>query len=363
MNAELLSAYESQFTDDPGPPDPLDDEWPAPRRHRAGGRDTKRHEPDDTNADRPNPLARSVLTRDGLRDLPDPEPLIDNVLDQASVALLYGKWGTGKSFLALDWAACVATGRRWQGRQTHQRRVLYVAAEGAYGLKQRVEAWETGWKTEIPDDALHILRRPVNLTLGREAADLADLIATNGYGLVVLDTLARCMVGVDENSARDCGVVVDVLVRLREATPDGRGVILPVHHTGKDGRTSRGSSAFEGGADTVYSLNIDEGTVLLNREKRKDGPEHDRHRFKLDSVPGSGSCVISATSGVESSPRAEALLATFCHHFSASGASKTELRKVSDLTDGTFYRGLSDLLESGALVNVGTERRPFLKLP
>src|SRR6185312_10727918 len=57
-----------------------------------------------------------VLTRSALHNLPDPEPLIDNVLDQGTVALLYGKWGTLKSFIAYDWAACVATGRPWQGR-------------------------------------------------------------------------------------------------------------------------------------------------------------------------------------------------------------------------------------------------------
>ncbi|RDH75924.1 hypothetical protein DVS77_24700 [Mycolicibacterium moriokaense] len=34
-----------------------------------------------------------------------------NVLDQGTVALLYGKWGTAMTFIALDWAASVATGR------------------------------------------------------------------------------------------------------------------------------------------------------------------------------------------------------------------------------------------------------------
>jgi AAA domain len=75
-------------------------------------------------------LADKLLTRSALAELPTPTPLIDNVLDKGTVALLYGKWGTGKSFIALDWAASVATGRNWQGRPTERLRVLYIAAEG-----------------------------------------------------------------------------------------------------------------------------------------------------------------------------------------------------------------------------------------
>jgi hypothetical protein len=114
-------------------------------------------------------LADLLLTRSALRNLPDPEPLIDGVLDQGTVALLYGKWGTLKSFIAYDWAASVATGRAWQGRPTEQRKALYVAAEGAYGYKGRTDAWEVGWRTKIHDDTLDILPRPVNLT---HAADV-----------------------------------------------------------------------------------------------------------------------------------------------------------------------------------------------
>jgi RecA-family ATPase len=50
-------------------------------------------------------LADVLLTRSALRNLPAAEPLIDDVLDQGTVALLYGMWGSGKSFIALDWAA------------------------------------------------------------------------------------------------------------------------------------------------------------------------------------------------------------------------------------------------------------------
>ncbi|WP_460359563.1 AAA family ATPase, partial [Mycobacterium sp. ZZG] len=232
--AGILAAYSESFCGDPGPSEPP----PEPDVERTQRARTA--------------LADLLLTRSALRGLPDPEPLIDGVLDQGTLALLYGRWGSGKSFIALDWAASVATGRPWQNRACEKRRVLYVAAEGAFGLKGRVDAWERGWDELVTDGELDILPRPINLTRLAELSALTALIQERRYGLVVLDTLARCMVGADENSAKDCGQVVDALTGIRESTLDGRGVVLGVHHTGKDGRTLRGSSAFEAGADTVY---------------------------------------------------------------------------------------------------------------
>jgi hypothetical protein len=124
-------------------------------------------------------LADIALTRSDLRAMPAPQPLIVNTLDQGTTALLYGKWGTAKTFIALDWAASVATGRRWQSRATEQHRVLYVAAEGVWGFRSRVDAWETGWSTTIGDDGFTMIPRPVNLM---KPIDLVNLEAFIDWG-------------------------------------------------------------------------------------------------------------------------------------------------------------------------------------
>jgi hypothetical protein len=173
------------------------------------------------------------------------------------------------------------------------------------------------------------------------------------------------MVGAEENSAKDCGIVVEALYRLCERTPNRRGVMLGLHHAGKDGKTFRGSSGFEAGADTVYSVTKDGAVIILDREKRKDGPLTDYHELRLDSIPGTSSCTISAgnlsTQGVDKPERADRLLSTFVHHFSQTGASKSELRNVADMPAATFHRALCDLLKTGDLINDGTEKRPFYK--
>lgn len=307
-------------------------------------------------------LVDGLLTRSDLNRLPNPEPLIDNVLDLGTIALLYGPWGVGKSFIGFDWAASAATARPWQGRATRQRKTLYVAAEGAFGFKGRADAWEMGWNTMIPDGALDILPTPVNLTRSVDVANLEALIDWNGYGFVVLDTLARCMVGGDENSAQDCGLVVDVLHRLRQRTPAGRGVILGVHHTGKDGKTFRGSSAFEAGADTVYSVAMDGGVIVLDRQKRKDGPRVDLHRLKLDPIEGTGSVVVGKSHDGGTETAADLLLSHFVSHFAATGARPTQLREVVEIPKSTFYRALSELVERGDLINEGTDKLPFYRV-
>lgn len=325
---------------------------------------------DEFDEDETPKLATSLLTRTDLLALPDPEPLIDNVLDQGTTALLYGKWGTLKTFIALDWAASVATGRPWQGRTTVMRRVLYIVGEGAWGFKGRVHSWETGWQRTISDESLSVLPMPVNLLKTAEVAELAALIRWGGYGFIILDTLARCMVGGEENSAKDSGIVVDAMTRLRDATPGGRGVVLGAHHAGKDTKTLRGSSAFEAGVDTVYFTSRDEQAVTLNREKRKDGPETDVHMLEFDAIPGTSSGTLRMSHGMsherETGERTATLRSIMSQHFSLTGASAAELRRLAvddgPLTRPTFYRALSDLLESKWLTNTGTEKRPHYRI-
>ena len=65
----------------------------------------------------------------------------------------------------------------------------------------------------------------------------------------------------------------------------------------------------------------------------------------------------------DTTDRAVSLLSTFVSLFTATGASKAELRLAADMPHARFYRALSDLLQSGRLVNVGTDKRTFYKVP
>ena len=317
------------------------------------------------NRTRPDFWFSQVIGIDELAELPEPEPLIDGTLDRRTVALLAGPWGSGKTFVALDWALSVASGKAWQRRDVAVEHgdfvpdVLYVAAEGAYGLKQRVKAWQAAWN--VDDGRLLgflVIPRPVMLATS-DVASFCAYIRQGDHKFVVIDTLARCAVGLDENSAKDAGLIVRDLDRIRDAT--NGGTVLVVHHTGKDGKTVRGSSAFEAAMDTVYQIEGDPQLMKLRRTKRKDGPTPDNLSLRLEAVPGTDSVVVSG-GRVDTTPTVEKLMSTFVQAFSETGASRADLRSAADMSPGSFHRGLNRALQDGLLVNVGTDQRPFYRL-
>ena len=191
--------------------------------------------------------------------------------------------GHGKSFAALDWALCVATGSTWFGRATSEGAVVYIVAEGGRGIRKRVRAWleHRGWP-KLPD--AFFLLDSVQITDERICGRWLQRIAALGVPvkLIVVDTLARCFVGRDENSAQDMGEFVAGIDRLKQET--GAAVVV-VHHSGKskDGKPSdieRGSSALRAAADVMVSVTMDKDKVIaLKNTKQKDYEE-----FAADEV-------------------------------------------------------------------------------
>lgn len=251
--------------------------------------------------DEPAGIAAKVLSRSQLHNLPKPQPLIQGLLTQGTTALVYGKWGSCKSFIALDWACCMATGKPWQTHPVKQRRVLYVAAEGVFGYAARVTAWEKGWNAVVDDDWLSFYPEPLNIGVDRAVDELCEYVRRERFDVVVLDTLARCTVGAEENSAKDVGVVIDAMGRVRDATPDRLGLCIGVHHEGKAG-TLRGSTAYEGGVDTVFRVQKS-ANITVKNVKQKDMRDGDSWLLKLATIEGSGSCIIEKAHQFDVEPR------------------------------------------------------------
>src|ERR1017187_1069051 len=237
---------------------------------------------------------------DGLWDLPQPDPMIEGVLDWGTVTMLSGPSGKGKSFIALDWSLCVATGTPWMGHETVQGSVLYVAAEGAHGQAKRVEAWLAQHKV---DAGMRLIIDPVNLSDSGQVDQLVQIVHDGEHHLVIIDTLAKCTAGVEENSAKEMGVVIAALYKIRDAIEENGTTVLVVHHTGYDTKRARGSSAIQAGVDNVYDIFAEDphDMISIRCSKRKDGvqPEQVLVRLQQVELEVGTSCVVVSEVAVD----------------------------------------------------------------
>lgn len=295
------------------------------------------------------------LDADQLANLPTPEPLITGILDRHRIAILRGRDRTYKSFIALDWALCLATGKPWQGRVVEQIRVLYIAGEGAYGIAARKNAWEYGWRTKVEPAWFTLRKSAVNLYRGGPA--LEDLICRTQegeYGLVIIDTLRRSSGGAEGNGT-DMGVVVDNADRVKRATQSGS--ILTLAHTDKGDNDSRGFSGIEDDADIVWHAkkDLDRGLLAVNLEnaKMKDAPES--LTLHLMMAPALNSLVVSRVADRpaldELYDSDQVILATMIETFALTGATVPQLVEVTDLPRSTVYKSRGRLLNSGQLIS------------
>ena len=294
-----------------------------------------------------------------------------------------------------------AIGVKWHGRATAESTVLYIAGEGQLGLRARVSAWLRHVRglmakdpTLNPDHLNEALRErffaipsavplldplePDNLLSQVRAA--IDRLGTLP-DLIVLDTLARCFLGGDENSSRDMGRFVEACDLIRKETG---ATVLVIHHTGKDGDIERGSSALRGGADAMLRIVREErddleGAARLVVEKRKDGAPlgdlvFDMQLVELDpradGRPMSSLVPVPSTSPQATVPQSERkgrwrrrrrkggaakaqrldILKSLASTFRRKGASATNLIADSQVPRSSAYKRLNELAEEGFVV-------------
>lgn len=315
--------------------------------------------PPDPDYESPFDQIQSKLLRGGqILEVPPPEPLIDGWLNLDSFSVLYGRPKSGKSFVALDMACCIASGAWWHRHKVHQGPVLYVIAEGVRGVGRRVNAWSIHNNVKVPDNLVWLPRAVPLLNhqwvdaVTRTAADLKAVF-------VVFDTLNRCMAGGDENKSQDMGMVIAAADRVRLAT--GACVQL-VHHSGKDaGQGARGHSSLLGAVDTELELKTAENIMRLSNSAQKDSAEALPMRFSL--VPVDDSVAVGSYSGrleddTTLSANGRLALEALASIQVPGGIATGVWRAAVDMADRTFYDQRRRLLTLGLVVNVGTEKQP-----
>ncbi len=287
-----------------------------------------------------------VLSFREVEQLPDPEWLVEGIIPAKSLAILYGPPGVGKTFLALDIALSIASAEPWASRQTIPGPVVYVVAEGVAGLSKRLRAWAATRGIDEVSRFYSIADAPQlasTVDTTRLIVDLREQVR-EPISLIVIDTMARCFVGGDENSAKDVGQLIANVDRLSKQL--GCTVLL-VHHTTKSGESERGSSALRGALETMISLDTVADDIRVSCEKQKNAAPF--ASFTLHLVPASDSCVLrlgeTEPTNTDRIGTKELQCLQALDSLGAQGASWSEWRKVAALPDTTFQRHREKLLK------------------
>jgi hypothetical protein len=228
-------------------------------------------------------------------DEPGPEHahVIDGLITVGDKSVLGGASQSGKSFLAIHMAMCIATAMAFFGRRIlTPGLVIYQAGEGGRGIKKRFRAWRQHFG--IPKDKrvpVYILQSKVDIH--SHEGDTARLIAEikgieQVYGMPVvalfIDTLQKAQGMADENSGRDMGTVMANVDRIADAVP-GCHVCL-VHHMNAGGTKLRGHTSVYAGVDQVILVSKDPETRLRTAvlDKQKDEEDGAKILFELMQV-------------------------------------------------------------------------------
>lgn len=224
---------------------------------------------------------------DGERPPPPPEWLVRHLIMRRGIGILSGKWGTGKTYIAIDLAAALGSRQPFAGKKVSQRcGVLYLAAERSHTILRRLSLAREcrsiegflpfflagSCPTLTAPDAFH--------TLAATAYDVAaEMRRRHGVrlGLIVIDTLMVAAGWTNENDPAEVQSVMKVLRALSDETGT---FVLAIDHHGKDAsRGTRGSSDKEASSDVVISLVPGEMTLA----KCSEGPQGLKRSFRLDA--------------------------------------------------------------------------------
>lgn len=213
-----------------------------------------------------------------------PDWLIKGWMARDSFSIVFGDPAAGKSFLSIDWACHISTGRWWNLNRVKPGVVLYICGEGHGGIARRIAAWVETYG-EIPE--LYVSTRAITLDAEGASEVMSEIQALDTpIVLVIIDTLARAIAG-DENSAESMGGFIRATDAIREQF---KCAVLVVHHSGHGDKTrGRGHSSLKGAADAEFQLEradpLGPGTLKCTKVKDAEPPEPMAYQLQSVTLP------------------------------------------------------------------------------
>lgn len=216
------------------------------------------------------------LTEKEMDALPAPVWLVPNLIQDRTLGMITGETGSYKSFVALEVALAVATGKETFGVQPVQGPVVYAALEGLRGvMDERRKAWRLARGIDGLIEGFYAMPAPT-VNVPEDCAEFIEQIKKHCVRphLIVLETLTKMLGGLDEDSSASA-TLVDAFGRsLIEAF--GCAVVVVHHKSDKPGATdSRGSSGYKANSDMFATVKAHKSTMTAEVlvTKHKDAPE------------------------------------------------------------------------------------------
>ena len=278
-----------------------------------------------------------LIPAEKLGDLPPPENLGTTRFVARGLNVVFGASGSYKSFYVLGKALQIAQSAP----------VLYVAAEGSHGLNARVSAWCQHHQSSPGN--LHFLCNEINLRDESAVQQLGKTTAKLDPKLIVIDTLARCMLGGDENSAKDVGMAIHGCFLLQQAFSAS---VCVIHHNNRADRGERGSGALRGAADTMMEVVAGgDGLIRISCSKSKDSEPWDTEVLTFKPINQTGVLIPASqtlTLSLSLTP-VEKQIVEFLglSVFDTIGAQVQQVINALNISERHVYRLLSGLKNRG----------------
>gem|GEM_PF-2505108 len=258
---------------------------------------------------------------------PDPGPtpfLVKDLIVEAAVAAIQGPPKVSKSWVMLELAVSVVTGKPAFDRFRVERPgpVLVVMEEsGRAPFQRRLESLRRGY--DLDPDALTGLHfaanRRVQLVEKEWQARLLEAAHELHPRAIFLDPLVRMKgAATDENDQRDMAPVLDFMRDLREAS---RAAVPFVHHVGHEGGHLRGTSDLEAYWESKVTVGREPGGVRTLTAEHRESEATPSLRYRLAWHEQSGSLRLDA---LDAPPRSLALLEKITEWVKANADQSTD---------------------------------------
>jgi RecA-family ATPase len=214
---------------------------------------------------------------------PDPDWIVDGMLERGTLTVLSAAPSAGKSFLMASLAVAVVQGQPWLGRPTHGQRAVYVDGEN---LPRQVR-WRfqgLGMRNEDREHLRYHLRSGVRIGEGNWLEKVTDEVEKFNPDLFILDTATSTLA---IKSGNDNSEVGNIMTLLRGLCGDMALVLITHERKPANGEAGRGDAGaamlggvqWQGQADSHIALSK-QGKV--EKKQLPNGGHRKKYRMLLE---------------------------------------------------------------------------------